>query len=250
MQSPRKIQYTISEGDNLYQLSRYYQTTVQEILALNPGIDPYNLQIGSSVMISPGDRFKSREYDSNPPACPNTSMQFNLLANMREVWVQHAYWSRLLLISIAERLQDQDDTEARLLENPADIARIFANYYSAGTAEVIEQLLTEHLRIGAELITALRDGRTTQAEELEQRWYQNADRMAEAFSSMNPYYRLEGVQGMLHEHLDLLSQEIAARLAGNYKEDIEASGEVEQEILKMADYFSSGIMQQFPQNFM
>lgn len=244
------IQYTIRQGDNLYQLSRYYQTTVQDILALNPNIDPYNLRVGSIITICPGDRFISSASASNPPACPNTSMQFDLMGNMREAWIQHVYWTRLLLISIAEMLGDQDATTARLLQNPVNIAAIFSNYYSAATANTIEQLLTEHLTIGADLITALRDGRTADAQELTRRWYQNADRMAEAFGSINPYYDPEEVQKMLYDHLDLTTQEVEARLADDYQADIEAFNQVEQEVLSMADYFSLGIMQQFPQEFM
>ena len=44
-------------------------------------------------------------------------------------------------------------------------------------------------------------------------------------------------------------EEVAARLARNYPADIKAFDQVEQEALSMADYFSSGIMRQFPQRF-
>lgn len=246
----QKVQYTIRRGDNLYQLSRYFQTTVQEILALNPGIDPYNLQIGRSIIICPGEQFVSQAFPSDPPACPNTSMQFNLLGDMREAWIQHIYWTRLLLISIANRLADQGATTARLLENPADIAAIFANFYSPATAGTIEQLLTEHLTIGSDLITALRDDQTAEAEALTRRWYQNADQLAEALSSINPFYSIDEVQRMLYDHLDLTTQEVEARLANDFEVDIAAFNRVEQEALSMADYFSSGIMRQFPQQFM
>ena len=181
--------------------------------------------------------------------CPNPSKQFELLACMRLVWSQHVYWTRLLLISIAERLKDQSATTARLLQNPADIARIFACYYPAGVANTIEQLLTEHLQIGAELITALRDGQTGQAQALTRRWYQNADQMADAFSGINPFYEREAVRNMLYTHLELTTKEVAARLAGNYPADIAAFDQVEREAMEMADYFSAGIMHQFPQRF-
>ncbi len=246
----QKVQYTIRRGDNLYQLSRYFQTTVQDILALNPGLDPYNLQIGSNIIICPSEQFISQAFPSDPPACPNPSMQFNLLGDMREVWIQHVYWTRLLLISIANRLADEDATKARLLENPADAAAIFANFYSPATAGTIEQLLTEHLTIGADLITALRDDNTAEAENLTRRWYQNADQMAETFSSINPFYDLEDVRKMLYDHLDLTTQEVEAQLANDFEVGIAAFNRVEQEALDMADYFSSGIMRQFPQQFM
>jgi len=79
--------------------------------------------------------------------------------------------------------------------------------------------------------------------------YINADKMAAAFSSINPYYRLEDIHKMLYNHLNLTAQEVALRLAGQYADDIDAFDAVEKEALEMADYFSQGIMRQFPQKF-
>lgn len=43
--------YTIKQGDTLYQLAITYNTTVAAIMAINPGIDPNNLQIGQVICI-------------------------------------------------------------------------------------------------------------------------------------------------------------------------------------------------------
>ncbi|MCL2579977.1 MAG: acetylglutamate kinase [Oscillospiraceae bacterium] len=173
----------------------------------------------------------------------------DLISHMRLVWSQHVYWTRMLLISIAERLKDLDAVTARLMQNPGDIAKIFEDYYGPDTAKAIEQLLTEHLQIGAELITALRDGKAGQAEELNERWYLNADKMAGAFSGISPYYREEEMREMLYRHLDLTKQEVAKRLSGDYPADIKAFDLVEREAIMMADAFSSGMIRQFPQMF-
>jgi len=248
MYCAQPVAYTLRPGDNLYQLSRHYGTSVQAILAQNPNVDPYNLQVGSTLVVCPGENFIAR-HNPNPPACPNPSLQFSLLSSMRNAWEQHVYWTRMLLISIAERLQDQSAVTARLLRNPGDIANIFAEYYNADAAAAIEQLLTEHLKIGAALITALRDGNSEKAEQLKSQWYANADQMAVAFSGINPYYELEEVRKMLYTHLDLTTQEVAMRLSGNYTADIQAFDQVEREALAMADFFSFGILRQFPQKF-
>jgi len=242
----QKISYKIRPGDNLYQLSRCYQTTVQAILAQNPNIDPYNLQIGSTIIIYPGNKYIDGLHLS---ACPNPNLQIALFNQMRETWAQHVYWTRMLIISIVERLNDQNDVTNRLLKNPGDIAKIFAKYYPADTAKAIEGLLTEHLQIGAALITAVRDRDTAQADQLNRRWYANADKMAEAFSNISPYYSYEELQKMLYTHLDLTTQEVVARVSGNYPADINAFDQVEQEAMSMADYFTSGMIRQFPQKF-
>lgn len=249
MLCPQKLTYVISQGDNLYQLARYYQTTVPHILSLNPNIDPYNLQIGSSLIICPGEGFHGLLDNQNLPACPNFGKQINLINSMRLRWSQHVYWTRMLLISIAERLKDVDAVTARLMRNPNDIAGIFADYYSTDVAGTISQLLSEHLQIGAALITALRDGMTAQADALDHQWYVNADKMSNAFGAINPYYKQEEMREMLYRHLDLTKQEVAMRLAGNYPADISAFDAVETEALMMADAFSSGLIRQFPQMF-
>jgi len=249
MNCPQQITYVIQQGDNLYQLARFYQTTVIDILSLNPGTDPYNLQIGSTLTICPGEGFQIAADDPRPHVCPSPQRRIDLIISMRLAWSQHVYWTRMLIISIAERLRDLDDVTARLMQNPDDIARIFANYYSPDVAKTISQLLTEHLQIGADLITALRDGRTAQADALNREWYGNADKMAHAFGSINPYYSQENMRRMLYEHLKLTTQEAAMRLARNYPADIKAFDEVEEKAMAMADAFSSGIRRQFPQRF-
>ena len=246
MQCPDQITYTIRQGDNLYQLSRHYKTTVQALLASNPNVDPYNLILGSTVVVCPGEGFAAQP---NPPSCPNPAAQFSLLGGMRRVWEQHVYWTRMFLISAAARLPDLNATTARLMQNPKDIANVFAAYYSADTAKTIERLLTEHLQIGGAIITALRDGQTAQADALTRRWYANADEMADAFDAMSPFYQREEVRKMLYTHLDLTTTEVKERLAGNFAADIAAFDRVEQEAISMADYFSAGIMAQFPQRF-
>ncbi|HHV27444.1 MAG TPA: LysM peptidoglycan-binding domain-containing protein, partial [Tissierellia bacterium] len=56
--------YTIRSGDTLYKLAKTYNTTVEAIMAINPGIDPYNLQIGQVICIP-------RAMPPGPPPCPN-----------------------------------------------------------------------------------------------------------------------------------------------------------------------------------
>lgn len=45
------MSYTIKSGDTLYLLANRYNTTVEAITRANPGINPYNLQIGQVICI-------------------------------------------------------------------------------------------------------------------------------------------------------------------------------------------------------
>lgn len=45
------IRYTIVAGDTLYALAGRFGTTVEALLRANPGINPYNLQVGQQIVI-------------------------------------------------------------------------------------------------------------------------------------------------------------------------------------------------------
>lgn len=233
------ILYVIKPGDTLFNLANKFGVSVQDIINSNVAIDPYNLRVGQQIYIYP--RLPSNYWWS--------IRQVDLLKRMNWAWEQDIMWTRMLLISIAEDLKDLDATEKRLLQNPKDIADIFKRYYGNTTANKIENLLTEHLAIVKDLIVALKNNNQKLAKELTEKWYNNADEMAEAFSSINPFYPKEKVRDMLYDHLELTTDEVTARLRKDYTADIAAFDKVQQEILKMSQFFVEGIFKQFPNAF-
>lgn len=198
--------------------------------------------------INPGDTLDTLRENQNNYYWVSID-EVRLLELMNLVWQEHIMWTRLLLISIAEDLKDLEATQTCLLKNPKDIADVFRPYYRNLIANEIEKLLTEHLVIGKDLIVALKNNNQEQANLLNTKWYQNADRMAEAFNSINPYYPKEEIQSMLYEHLRLTTIEVNARLKGDYVADINAYDMVQNEILKMSSFFVNGIIEQFPDLF-
>ena len=237
MNEMNPILYTIRPGDTLYKLAMQYGTTVQSIIDNNIALNPYNLRVGQQIYIYPNHEYWI------------SMNQVQLLKQMNLVWEQHIMWTRMLLISIAENLKDLDATQARLLRNPKDIADVFRRFYGIAVANRIQQLLTEHLVIGKDLIVALKNNNQEEATKLNTKWYQNADEMAEAFSSINPFYQKEEIRNMLYEHLRLTTNEVNYRLQGNYVEDINSYDMVQKEILKMSQFFVNGIVKQFPNLF-
>lgn len=175
--------------------------------------------------------------------------EVSLLEAMNIAWIEHILWTRLLLISIAENLNDLDSTRNRLLQNPKKIADIFRIYYGDKIGSEIQDLLTEHLQIGEKLIVALKNNNQTLARTLNDEWYKNADKMADAFSSINPFYPKEQIRKMLYDHLKLTSDEVSARLKKDYVADIKAYDMVQKEILNMSYFFVHGIVNQFPNMF-
>ena len=62
------FEYTIRAGDTIYNLARKYNTTVEAILRVNPGIDPMNLRIGQKICIP--------ETTPPPPICPIGTFEY------------------------------------------------------------------------------------------------------------------------------------------------------------------------------
>ena len=241
MNEMNPILYTIRPGDTLYNLAMQYGTTVQNIIDSNMALNPYNLRVGQQIYIYPNDM-------QNPSYWVSMN-QVQLLKQMNLVWEQHIMWTRMLLISIVENLKDLEATQARLLRNPKDIADVFRRFYGNAVANRIQQLLTEHLTIGKDLIVALKNKNQEEAKRLNTKWYQNADEMAEAFSSINPFYPREEIRNMLYEHLRLTTNQVNNRLQGNYAEDINSYDMVQKEILRMSQFFVNGIVRQFQNLF-
>ena len=237
MEDMMPIMHTIRPGDTLYNLAMQYGTTVQDIINTNIALDPYSLRVGQQIYIYPSNMQNNRYWVSNN--------EVQLLKQMNLVWEQHIMWTRMLLISIAENLKDLDATQTRLLQNPRDIADVFKQYYGIAVANKIQTLLTEHLTIGKDLIVAIKNNNQEEINRLSTRWYRNADDMAEAFSSINPFYPKEEVRRMLYEHLRLTTDEVNNRIKGNYAEDIRACDMVQKEILRMSQFFVDGIVRQF-----
>ena len=263
--------HTIKAGDSLYAIARTHQTTVEELMALNPGLNPYNLQIGTVIQLCqpqmqlpvmpqpsqpamPGMQMPSQTsqpsvpgMQPSRPTMPSYNINqlwMDLSEAVRLSWLQHSYWTRALLVSIMAGLEDQQAVQQRLMQNPADIMQVYRGEFPAAQVDQLQNLLTVHLQLGGALMNAVRDRNAAQVETLNRQWYRNADQIAEAFAAMNPQYDRGELQRMLYGHLALLKQEIFARADRRYPEEIRAFGAVESHILQMADYLAEGLGRQ------
>ncbi len=65
MYCQNRISYRVLEGDSLYKLAKQFHTTVTELILLNSGVNPYNLQTGMRLTICPGEGYVD-ENESKP----------------------------------------------------------------------------------------------------------------------------------------------------------------------------------------
>jgi hypothetical protein len=123
-------------------------------------------------------------------------------------------------------------------------------FYGDAAGDQLTSLLRQHILIAADLIAAAQAGDETAVAAEQARWVANADQIAAALHSLNPHnWPLAEMQEMMHRHLDLTTQEVVARLQGNWNADVAAYDKVHLEILEMSDMLSEGIVKQFPARF-
>ena len=170
-----------------------------------------------------------------------------LQAAMRKLWEDHITWTRVFIISAAGDLPDKDAATQRLLQNQVDIGNAIKPFYGAPAGDQLTTLLKEHITTAAEIVAAAKAGDKAKQDDATKRWFANADAMADFLSKANPKnWPQAEMRTMMHDHLNLTTNEVVARLHGDWAADVRAYDAVHEQILKMADMLAMGIANQFP----
>lgn len=240
--------YTIEPSDTLQKIALRFNTSVNLISESNPDINSEDLKIGQVICIP--SWFARHFYIQNISRNSGFNrQQVDLINEMRELWEEHIAWTRMAIISMVENLSDVDLVTKRLLRNPSDFAMVLSSLYGDKIASKFEELFKDHLVIASELVKAVKSGDDKAAEDAEKRWYDNADKLAKFLASINPYWTEDLWKDMLYKHLDQTKYQAASRIKKNYEDDIKIYDDIQNQVMKMADMMSEGIMRQFPNKF-
>lgn len=279
MYCQNRIVYTVKAGDSLYKLSRQYQTTVTELILGNPGVNPYNLQVGMQLNICPGEGYAPADQDGQPGQgvqmpgqggqmpgqmpgpggqMPNPGGQMpgqnpqmpgemensveELMESMRLAWLSHVYWARMYLMSVAADAGDRQAVEERALQTADEITDVFANFLPINVTRQLRNLLTEHIEIAGEIMQALKSKNMENYDNLIKNWYANANQLAALLGNQNPYFGGRETRNMLLNHLDLFREEIEQQMNGEYEQSIDTFRDIKNQALEMADYFARGLL--------
>jgi hypothetical protein len=214
-----------------------------------------NRQLTRSFLVALVISFTFLIVPSSPAALPGNNVpestkEMALHDAMRRLWEDHIIWTRVFIISAAADLPDKAAATERLLQNQADIGNAIKPYYGDAAGDKLTTLLKEHITTAAEIVTAAKAGEKAKQDDATKRWFANADQIADFLSNANPKnWPQAEMRKMMRDHLTLTTEEVVARLQGNWAADIAAFDKVHQQISHMADMLSAGIVKQHSEKF-
>ncbi|WP_405105471.1 glycosyltransferase [Paenibacillus sp. FSL K6-1217] len=172
-----------------------------------------------------------------------------LRSEMQQVWIDHTIWTHSYIVSALNNNPDQKEVLARLLRNQEDIGNVFKPYYGEANGNKLAGLLKEHIQIAGQIVAAAQKGNAAEVGKLQTDWHRNADEIARFLSGLNPNWSYKGLQDMLYEHLQLVTDIVLDILKGDYAASIAATDKNEVHMIHFADLLTEGIVKQFPEKF-
>jgi hypothetical protein len=168
---------------------------------------------------------------------------------LHDLWLEHVVWTRQYIVAAASDSSDASFAAERLLKNQEDIGNAIKPFYGDQAGDQLTVLLKDHILVAVDLLEAAKAGDAAAVEEIEEKWYRNADDIATFLSSANPNWTKEEMTSMLNEHLSLTKTEAVARLTGDYATDVNTFDALYRHAVSMSDEFTIGIVKQFEEQF-
>lgn len=170
--------------------------------------------------------------------------------NMRELWEQHVAWTRMAIVDFASGSDGFGATAGRLMQNQVDIGDAIKPFFGTDAGNQLTSLLHDHIAIAVEVLQAAKAGDTAAFNDANERWYANANDIADFLSAANHrFWPSDMMRHMMKVHLDQTLTEASDQLQGDFAGSVAIYDEIEQHMLAMADDLSSGIIHRFPKRF-
>jgi len=179
-----------------------------------------------------------------------TSPKGKFVFAMRKLWIDHTQWTGTYVVSATAGLEDRQRVLARLLRNQVDIGNAIKASYGEEAANKLAMLLQEHILLATKVLDAAKSGNPLDLAKFNKEWYRNADDIAHFLSAANPNWNEKQLKDMLYVHLQLVTEEVAARLKKDWDAFIMAVDRNEEHMIDFADLLSEGIVKQFPKQFL
>ena len=92
--------------------------------------------------ISPSVNVLEKKGDPSEEKCINESV-IKLKYDIQKLWIEHAWWTRSVIVSHIGGLDDKDKVLERLLRNQVDLGNLIKPYYGEEAGSNLIKLLKE-----------------------------------------------------------------------------------------------------------
>ncbi len=167
----------------------------------------------------------------------------------RRLWIDHIMWSRNYIITLFQNSPDLKQATQRIIRNVQEIGNSISPYYGKAASNQFTKLLAVHLNIAVKLLDSLKKGESTNIQKYETEWHKNADEIIRFLGNLNPAWKRKELKGEFYMHLKMMSDIAYARKEKKWEEEIRLMDKSMDHIIHLADIFSQGIIQQFPERF-
>jgi hypothetical protein len=172
----------------------------------------------------------------------------SLRSQMRKLWEDRVTFITLFHTAVLRGGNDTVELAQQLLRNQDDIGNAMKPFYGEAVGNKLSSLLRDQFLIAARLVRAAKAGDGTDYERATRQWQVNADHLAAFLGSENPHWSGETLE-MLRSHLAMTTDAVVSRLHHDTVEGDAAYHTRHEQMLRVADGLSSGIVEHFPARF-
>jgi hypothetical protein len=194
---------------------------------------------------APAPRVHAASEAKAAPTAPTMSAT-DLRNGMRKLWTDHTVYTHDYIVSALATMPDLPAVTQRLLRNQDDIGDAIKPIYGDAAGKKLSALLRDHILIAADIVKAAKVNDTKTVDALQKKWRQNGNDLAAFLASANPTWKQPTLTDMLRRHLDFVTQQVVARIKGDWAGDIKAYDAGYAHMLMFADMLSDGIIKQNP----
>lgn len=181
-------------------------------------------------------------------------VKFRMLS--RELWEEHVNYIARAIVAMLDRpamiIQgspiEVEALKIKANQNADAIGNMLIPYYGNTAAKTFAKLLREHIANGLATVDAIKESQDTT--ELKAASHANGEKIATLLDSLDPInWPHDAFEDLWEKHLDCTADQAIYRTELNYAAEYAAYDSCRVGIMEIADCFSIGIINKFPEEF-
>lgn len=230
------ITHEIVKGDTLYRLAKKYRTTVPLILLANPGVNPYNLQVGTRLRICRGNQSVQR---------PSMD-EIQMAGDMGKLWMQYAGWLKLYFESLSQPVDRQREVAQRTEQAAGRIVDVFGLFYPEAMVDKLREAFARGYTLDLLSFANAANNRDTMAQEqFEERVEAHAGTVAALLAQYNRHYDKDELEEKLEQSPEVAEKIVPALRNGDQMAKFDGYEQLDEWAADLAVDLAEGLRKEF-----